>query len=425
MFALAQELAAANRRVVVTTTTHIRPPTSEQAGALCLSEDADALRHDIDAAFEKTPIVCAAAGHTPDNKLRGLEPDVVCLLMGVADAILVEADGARGLSIKAPAEYEPVIPPCTHIVIPVVGMDALGAPLDSRIAHRPDRIATLTDTPPGTPITEDTITRLLTHPDGALKGVPPGAKVMPLLNKVEDESTLVAARAIARHLKNHHAISRVLLGSVSNPDPITEVWRKVGAVILAAGGSRRFGRPKQLLLYRGTTLLQHVIRVVCDAPLDQVVLVLGYGAMRIREALDLSALPYPADVIVNRRWAEGISTSIRVGLGVLRPEIDAALFILADYPGISTRLMEALLLAYYSSEYPIVAPTYRGQRGNPVLFDRLLFDELASLQGDIGGRTLIARYQDRTHLVEVEDDAILYDVDTLADYQQVMERWGK
>jgi molybdenum cofactor cytidylyltransferase len=187
----------------------------------------------------------------------------------------------------------------------------------------------------------------------------------------------------------------------------------VGAVILAAGGSSRMGEPKQLLTIAGQPMVRRVTQGVCAAGLDQVVVVVGAHAQAVQKALGGLAV----QIVHNRAWAEGMSSSLRTGLDALRRDIQAALVVLADQPGLTPDLVRSLVVHYQTTRAPIVAPFYRGRRGNPVLFDRALFADLRGVEGDQGGRDLLIRYQDRVQRVEVDDPASLLDVDTRQDYR--------
>jgi molybdenum cofactor cytidylyltransferase len=187
----------------------------------------------------------------------------------------------------------------------------------------------------------------------------------------------------------------------------------VGAVILAAGGSSRMGEPKQLLTVAGQPMVRRVTGEVCAAGLDQVAVVVGAHAGQVGRALE----GLPVQIVHNPDWQEGMSSSLRTGLGALRQDIDAALIVLADQPGLTAGLLQSLVARYETTRALIVAPFYRGRRGNPVLFDRALFAELLAVEGDQGGRTLLARYPDALERVVVDDAAVLLDIDTRQDLQ--------
>jgi molybdenum cofactor cytidylyltransferase len=188
----------------------------------------------------------------------------------------------------------------------------------------------------------------------------------------------------------------------------------IAGIILAAGASRRMGRPKQLMLWRGTPFICRVARTALDAGLSPVVIVTGAEADEVRAALaDL-----PVEIVHNPNWAEGQSTSVRTGLQALPLETMAAIFLLADQPHVPTALVRALLEQHAQTRSPIVAPMIDGQRGNPVLFDRSTFSDLMSLHGDAGGRLVFSRYP----ITDVlwDDSSLLLDVDTLEDYERLL-----
>ncbi len=112
-----------------------------------------------------------------------------------------------------------------------------------------------------------------------------------------------------------------------------------------------------------------------------------------------------------------MSTSLRSGLRVLVASVEAALVVLADQPRLTPALIEALVARYAATQAPAVAPFYSDRRGNPVLFDRALFAELAAVEGDEGGRAVLSRYEAKMERVEVDDPALLADVDTRQDYE--------
>jgi molybdenum cofactor cytidylyltransferase len=190
----------------------------------------------------------------------------------------------------------------------------------------------------------------------------------------------------------------------------------VAAVVLAAGGSIRMGELKQLLPICGRPMVRLVTEAVCAAGLDQVVVVVGAQAEAVQRAL--SGLP--VEFARNEEWAAGMSTSVRTGLGVLRPEIQAALMVLADQPGLTPELLRTITARYRRTGAPIVVPVYRGRRGNPVLFDRQLFPELMHLGGDVGGRAILEAHAAQAERVTVTDQAILSDIDTPGDYHRAI-----
>ena len=196
-----------------------------------------------------------------------------------------------------------------------------------------------------------------------------------------------------------------------------ECWRRVSAVVLAAGASTRFGLPKQLLPVAGTTMIEHILNIVVATQVDEVVVVLGHSATQVAKHI-----PPGCRTVLNKDWEAGISSSIRAGLAAIDHQAEAALFVLADQPQVTSAAIERILQAYYGSTKPIVAPVYHGQRGTPVLFDRRLFPALKALRGDVGGREVMARLADEIATVEMESPEMFLDIDTAADYHRFLER---
>ncbi len=434
MYRLGAELVAAGQRVILTTTTRLYPPSPNQCDNLIIEPDpGELLRRIVRSLAEHCRVVVAAQYLADEGKLRGIGLDQVSDLASLepVDAVLVEADGARGRPVKVPAAHEPVVPSSATLVVPVVGMEAIGQPL-AVAAHRPEIISALTGAGSGEIITPELVARLLAHPQGGFKNVPPAARVVVLLNQVEGDARLQAARQIAELLLHEDGveassggplatastpiIESVILASVASEDVVREVHRRVAAVVLAAGGSRRFGQPKQLLDWGGQPMIAHVVDRVLEsrgpeAGVDEVVVVVGYAADAVREAVR----DRPVKIVVNPDWEQGQSTSVQAGLKALGPEMGAALFVLADQPGLTPPIVNRILQRYRETLAPIVLPTYKSQRGNPVLFDRSLFDELMAIEGDQGGRSLIAQHP--VEQVDVDDAAVLQDIDTVADYE--------
>jgi molybdenum cofactor cytidylyltransferase len=162
----------------------------------------------------------------------------------------------------------------------------------------------------------------------------------------------------------------------------------VGAIILAAGESRRFGHPKLAAAYQGVPLLRRAVDAAVSGGCGDVVVVLGADADIYRPLLAGT----PARAVLNPEYGHGMSTSIRAGLAHLSPECEAALILLADQPGVDADVVRRLLDAYQSSGRRIVAARYGEVRGAPVLFDRALFLQLLVLEGDRGARTVMEAF---------------------------------
>ena len=185
----------------------------------------------------------------------------------------------------------------------------------------------------------------------------------------------------------------------------------IGAVLLAAGHSERFGAENKLLAHiDGQPVLGHAARTLCEATLDDRIAILGHDAAAVREAV-------PDDVAVreNDRYAEGQHSSVRAGVSAAREAgWDGALFALGDMPAVDPATVDTLCAAFADDRGPIIVPTHDGQRGNPVLFGASQFEALASVTGDKGGRALIEAHSE-TVRIPVDDSGIHRDIDIPAD----------
>jgi molybdenum cofactor cytidylyltransferase len=421
MFRLADELARLGKRVVITTTTRLA--VAQVTGA----QHAAPLRFDSSPDFPSHVRTVLTGQHqilvigedVEDEKVAGVPPafvDELAALDGV-DAVIYEGDGARMLPFKAPAAYDPVLADSTTLLVSVIGITAIGAPLDAAHVHRAEIVARLAGARIGEPVTPTMAARVIAHPEGGLKGKPRAARAIALVNQVENETQLGAARALARLLLRYKEISAVAIGALRNDDPIRETHRRVAAIVLAAGGGTRMqGRIKQLLPWRGKTLIENAVALAASSRAAETIVVLGANAAEIRTAIKGA----PTRVLLNRDWEIGHASSIRAGLNALGREIDAAIFVNADQPFLSTEVVDRIIQRYYETGATIVAPVYAGKRGSPVLFDRVHFDELVSLQGEQGGRELLTKYRERIQPVEFADARLALDIDTPEEYEKLL-----
>ena len=441
---LADQLSAVGQKVIFTTTTKIMEPVPREGEYLLISDDVDRMLARIPellARYPKTILAHHRLEQTDTaieedasypfpvraNKVKGIAAETVDRLAQLLEGkvpILLEADGAKHRSLKAPAVHEPVVPASTTLLVPMASLHVLGKPLSDEYVFRPELVTALSGTASGEPVTIGTVAAVLTHPQGGLKGVPPQARVVSILNQWAGEAASEEAREVAELVLHSERIERVVIASLRRADPVLDVAEarsgprpKVAAIVLAAGASTRYGQPKQLLPVGPRTMLQHVVDVVLASPVDQTIVVLGHRAGQIGATLKDT----PADIVTNEEWEAGLSTSVQAGLRVIRPDVQAALFVLADQPAITPEIIAALLGRYRETGAPIVVPTYQGKRGNPALFDRSLFAELMKVRNDQGGRQLIEMYRDRIQRVEVGSEAVLVDVDTEEDYNRFKE----
>jgi molybdenum cofactor cytidylyltransferase len=191
---------------------------------------------------------------------------------------------------------------------------------------------------------------------------------------------------------------------------------RIGALLLAAGQSRRMGGPNKLLAEipgsspgTGVPMVARVAQRLLASRARPIVAVLGNRADEVDTALGR----LPVERVRNPDFADGLSTSLRRGLAALPDELDGAVVCLGDMPLISGRHLDRLIAAFNPLEgRAIVVPTRHGKRGNPVLWARRFFPEMARISGDVGARHLIGEHAELVAEVEMDDDAILVDIDT-------------
>jgi probable selenium-dependent hydroxylase accessory protein YqeC len=183
MYTLASELAQRGKRVITTTTTQIFYPEPGETDTLIVASETPDLFKTIDEAWQQYHRITVAGSVLRTDKLAGIQPEqpYELLLKSGADAVIVEADGARHRTIKAPAEHEPVIPLHTNVALLMMSAEAINQPLSDRIAHRPERVATVTGINVGDLLSPAVIARLITSEQGAMKNIPETAAVYLLI----------------------------------------------------------------------------------------------------------------------------------------------------------------------------------------------------------------------------------------------------
>ena len=220
MFRLACELSAAGESVLTTTTTKILQPTKKQSKHIILSGSPGIILKEAENILTHTSHVTAARNLSPQDKLIGLPPESIQSLWEARlfRWIIVESDGAARRPLKAPAPHEPVIPPCAHWVIGVLGLSALGKSLDEQNAFRPERVARISGLKYGRNIEKDTLCAVLTHRQGIFKGTPAAARKIAFLNQADLPGLEKLGHDIMETLSKNvnTGLSRVIIGSAQS-----------------------------------------------------------------------------------------------------------------------------------------------------------------------------------------------------------------
>jgi molybdenum cofactor cytidylyltransferase len=199
---------------------------------------------------------------------------------------------------------------------------------------------------------------------------------------------------------------------------------KVGAVVLAAGLSSRMGQAKQLLDWGGKPMVRHVVEVLTEAALTPVIVVIGHQRAAVEQALAGT----PAQAIFNPDYADGsMLRSLQVGLqymlGLPAAQQPAAILaVLSDQPRLAAARAQWVVEQWQANGAAIVAPTFRGQRGHPILFARTVWPAVLGAAPVGSPRAILEQRPDQVALVEADDDAIVRDIDTPLDYQHELAR---
>ena len=197
--------------------------------------------------------------------------------------------------------------------------------------------------------------------------------------------------------------------------------RSVGAMVLAAGLSRRMGEPKALLPLGGKAMVVRVVETLIAAEgIGPVIVVTGHQADQVAAAVSI----YGVTCIHNPDYAVGeMISSVRCGIATLAGKVDAALLALGDQPAVQPETLRQLINARQDHAAPLVIPTFSGRRGHPLILSAVLFSEIQSLPPDQTLRDVVHRHLVSAILVPVDDPAVVADVDTPEDYQRTAQQW--
>lgn len=358
--------------------------------------------------------------------LFGVDPSQWEFIKRLADIhhvpVFLESDGSKTRPLKAPAAHEPPIPDWVNHVVVSVGLSVLGQNLNDQSVHRPEVFALLTGLEKTQPVTIDSIITMLKHPEGGLKNIPTGARKTVLFNQVDTVMDLSILQEFEESLlETYDSVVFASLLNATNqyradeqPDGVIKTVEKTAGIILAAGNSKRMGKPKALLNWGGIPFVRACVLQAIAAGLNPIHIVAGNEYDVILNAVS----DLPVVVVKNHEWQTGQSSSIRAGIKSFTEKVGSAIFLLVDQPQIPQTLIRQLVTEHSLTQASIVLPESGGRRANPVLFDRVTFPDLLKLQGDVGGRSIFSHYPIKA--IPWNDEIILLDVDTPEDYDRLV-----
>ena len=425
IFRLTEELVSGGKKVVVTTTTHM---AYEPDRPFAEDGDIDEVRKDL----QRYHYTVAASLDRETGKIGCLPEEKLEELRGLADVLLIEADGAKRLPLKVPGEREPVIPEFAEMVIGVVGMDALGK-LIQKTCHRPEKVAAFLGKGMEEAVTEDDIVKIAVSGDALRKCVDERAYRV-LLNKADIPGKAEAAEKIAENLEKQGvcavwgSLQRENYNSICNcidrTEEKAEVWmnklqepqnkgsqaqEKPTFIMLAAGNSRRFGSNKLLYEIDGVPMYLRTLTKLQKAASElgncEIIVVTQY------EEIAAKAQGSGARALINPHPERGISSSMQIGLAAAK-ESSACLFTVSDQPWLTTETIVNLVHKFQSEQKGMACTILNNKTGNPCIFSRKYYQELQEITGDKGGKQIINRHPEDVAYLEIEDARELTDVDT-------------
>ncbi len=407
IFLIASEL----KQAIITTTTHLGV---EQAA---LADQHFMLEPDqpIPLINWESAGMCLITGPTQDNRLTALTETQLIKLNEISQQhnlpLLIEADGSRGKPLKAPAEHEPAIPAFADAVVVTVGVSGLNQTLTEETVQRAEIFSSISETELNEKIKPAALIKVLIHPNGGLKNIPESARKIVLINQADTAEQQAQASQLVEPLIKH--FDSVIIASAKQKEAYA-AHENIAGVILAAGAASRFGSPKQLLDFHGQPFVRQVALNALKSGLSPIVVVVGAQAEPVKQAVE----DLPVLIIENKNWQSGQASSIVAGVQALPHQTGAAIFLLADQPQIPVQLLRALIARHSLDLPPVLAPFVIDRRANPVLFDKVTFVDLITLQGDKGGRELFGKFS--PWYLPWHDDLIMMDVDTPADYERLI-----
>jgi molybdenum cofactor cytidylyltransferase len=191
----------------------------------------------------------------------------------------------------------------------------------------------------------------------------------------------------------------------------------ISAILLAAGESKRMGKLKQLMPFGQSTIVEQTIDNLLNSAVDETIVVLGYRAEEVIKTIAAK----PVRLVVNPDYKQGMGTSIITGLNLVDSRTQAVMLILGDQPLINRQTINRLIDVFYNHDKGIVIPTYQGKRGHPIIFAIKYRGQLLGLKGDIGGRQIVKDHPGDILEVTVDSESIVTDIDTINDYQSLLD----
>ena len=396
IFRLMESFTSIGKKVIVTTTTHM---AYEPERPFVEDGDIDEVRKDL----QRYHYTVAASLDRETGKIGCLPEEKLEELRGLADVLLIEADGAKRLPLKVPGEWEPVIPEFVDLVIGVAGMDAVGEQIQ-KTCHRPEKVAAFLGKGLEEAVAEDDIVKIAGSEE-ALKKCVNERRYRVFLNKADLLGKVRITERIAGKLGRQGI--HTVWGSLRKKEyhPICTL----SLIMLAAGNSRRFGSNKLLYEIDGVPMYLRTLTKLQKAASElgncEIIVVTQY------EEIAAKAQGSGARVLINPHPERGISSSMQIGLAAAK-ESSACLFTVSDQPWLTTETIVNLVHKFLSEHKGMACTLLGTKTGNPCIFSRKYYQELLEISGDKGGKQIINRHPEDVAYLEIEDARELTDMDT-------------
>ena len=408
LVSLGYELAEAGWRVLATTTAQM---TEDQLAlfpcALPASSDAAALSQALN---EKQFVLLY--DRIQGGKVFGPDPEWARQILDSIDSdfLLVEADTADGLPFKAPLAEEPRIPPETSLVVSVASLSALGKPLNDEHVYNPRAMIDRYGFAENSPIKSPWLAQVLRDEVLGLRGIPPEARVLIFLNQTPERGYVRGrARMIARLSLQSERISAVALGSVRGAEPVYELQRSVGALVLATGGATcgDLGAALQPI-GSGKGSLAMVAEQLLRSRIDHIRVVTGFRPRDVKRAIKHLGIK----AVNNRAWKSGgVVSALKAGLTALPAHAAAALVVPCRPQRLPPKLVYNILTAYARCDGEFIVSRAPGQMDQPVLIARKYWDELLGLPRNYGLLEIIDHFQTVITYLDTDASGVFHSVD--------------
>ena len=410
MVSLGYELAEAGWRVLATTTTRL---SSDQLSLFPCALSTGANPRTISDALSAHQFVLLRE-YISNGYIYGPPPEWTRKLLDSVDSdiLLVEADEAAGRPFKAPRAGEPRVPPETSLVVSIASLRALGLPLDSEHIYNPAAMIERYGFAENSPVKSPWLAQVMRDEKLGLRGVPPGARVITFLNETPKSGFMRGrARMIARLSLQSKRLSAVALGSVRGAEPVFELQRPLGALVLATGQSPcrdSDGMLKPGL--DGRAALAHVAEKALRARIDHIRVVTGARAVEARAAIRHTGLK----AVHDRAFQSGGAVSaLKAGLRSLPDHVAAALIMPGDQTRLQQRVIAHILAAYARGEGEFIVPRFGARCGYPLLIGRRFWRDLSSMPRHSDVPAILRRFQAEIHFHAADSDSIFHDVNSL------------